>query len=201
MIESLNLIEVFVLGLLYGFGPCTVFCAPILTPIVLSSAKSAKEGLFDGVSFSLGRILSYCVLGVVAGFIGKSITPYISPKIFGAFIIVTGLLILLKKMPKFCRLFSKSKGFQATFIAGLIVGFAPCYPLVAALALAALSKSAFAGLLIGFFFGLGTLLSPMLIISLVAGKWASFSKEFQKVNIIISGLFLIILGAIIFFSG
>ncbi len=193
---EVNLIEVFILGLLFGFGPCTVFCAPILTPMVLSSAKSAKEGLFEGISFSLGRLLSYSVLGAAAAFIGSKISTIMPPWFFGLFIIVLGILILLKKTPKLCGVFSKYKGVHAAFVTGVFVGFAPCYPLVAALSLAAVSGSVFLGALIGFVFGLGTMLSPLLLISLAAGKWASFSIQFQKTNTIISGLFLIFLGAI-----
>ena len=191
-----DIAAVLVVGFMYGFGPCTVFCAPIITPIILSSAKSARDGLVQYFSFKAGKILVYTLLGLLMGYLGSSISYRLPPEFFGGFLILMGILILLKKMPKFCHLFSKTTSRHTMFISGIIIGFVPCPPLLATLAIATMSQSAIIGALIGFFFGLGGLLSPLLLISLFAGKWASMSKEFQNTNIFLSGVFLIIIGLV-----
>jgi len=196
----LDIIAMLVMGFLYGFGPCSVFCAPIITPMILSSAKSARDGLLQYITFKAGKILVYSLLGLTMGFVGSTISYSLPSEVFGGFLILMGVLILIKKVPKICHLFSKTKSFHATFISGIVIGFVPCPPLLAVLAVAALSQSALTGLLIGFFFGLGGMLSPLLLISLFAGKWASMSKEFKSTNILLSGAFLILIGIATFFS-
>ena len=76
-----------------------------------------------------------------------------------------------------------------------MMGFSPCAPLLAALALAVASRSVLLGGLIALIFGLATVISPIILIGLAAGKWASL-KEFQGVNRYVGGIFLIILGII-----
>jgi len=190
----LDLLAVLVLGFLYGFGPCTVFCAPIITPMILSSAKSGRDGLYQYITFKAGKILVYSLLGLTFGFLGSTLNYSIPTELFGGFIILMGILILIKKFPKVCHLLSKTSSKKATFISGVVIGFVPCPPMLATLAIAAVSKSAIVGLLIGLFFGLGGLFSPLLLISFFAGKWASMSKEFQNTNIFLSGAFLILIG-------
>ena len=79
------------------------------------------------------------------------------------------------------------------------MGFSPCAPLLGALGLAISSRSAVIGGLIARVFGLGTTLSPLLLLGVASGKWASI-REFQKINNYIAGVFVILIGIAYFFQ-
>lgn len=189
-----NIFEALTLGVIYGFGPCTISCAPIVIPLIMSSSKNGKQGLFQAFIFGLGRIVSYCVLGFLTGYLGYLLKNFISPQLIGIFMIIVGILTFLRKYPKACSFACKIKGNYTSFVSGIIIGISPCVPLISALSLAIASKSAINGLLIGLIFGIGTLLSPMLILGFFAGWWSKRSEKFHDVNLIVCSLFLIILG-------
>lgn len=193
------LIEALMLGFLYGFGPCTIFCAPIIIPLIFSSSKSGKEGSLQALVFGFGRVTSYCILGFFAGYLGTVLSGLISNQLIGVFMIGLGVLIFLKKYPK-CPFVHKVKGKHTAFVSGMIIGLSPCYPLIGALSLVVLTHSAVNGMLIGLLFGVGTLLSPLIALGFLAGWWTKRSKEFYNINLLISSGFLIILGLLNIFS-
>ncbi|MEM7816209.1 MAG: sulfite exporter TauE/SafE family protein [Candidatus Aenigmatarchaeota archaeon] len=192
------IIEAFVLGILYGTGPCTLSCAPVMVPIIMSYSKSGIDGIRQSLIFSLGRIASYSLLGMLSGFIGSAITKIATKEITAAIIITFGVLIILKRYPKKCKFICKIKGKHTSFTSGVLLGLSPCYPLLGILSLAALSGSPIIGLAMGIVFGIGTLITPLVLLGFFAGKWASFSKEFMSINLIITGGFLILLGILMF---
>ena len=188
------LIEALILGVLYGIGPCTLFCAPVMVPLVMSYSKDGREGIKHALVFSAGRMTSYASLGAVSGLLGIALTNILTKEMTAAVIIAFGVLILLKRYPKKCAFAGRVKGGQTSFSSGVLLGLSPCYPLISLLSLAALSGSPVTGLAMGIIFGLGTTITPLLILGFFAGKWASFSKEFMNVNLIVTGGFLILLG-------
>jgi thiol:disulfide interchange protein DsbD len=189
-----TVIETLTLGILYGIGPCTISCAPVIIPLIMSTSKNSKEGLFQAFIFGLGRIASYCILGFLSGYLGYYLKDFISPKLVGVFMIILGILIFLKKYPKRCPFANKIKGKHTTFISGMFIGLSPCAPLLGVLSLAILSQSAIQGLLMGLSFGIGTLLSPMLLLGLFAGWWSKRSEKFYGINLLVCSSFLILLG-------
>jgi sulfite exporter TauE/SafE len=84
-------------------------------------------------------------------------------------------------------------GPHMVFLTGVVMGLSPCAPMIAALGLSIASKSAIMGGLIALTFGIGTVISPLLLIGLVTGKWASI-REFAGVSNYVAGGFLILLG-------
>jgi sulfite exporter TauE/SafE len=188
------LVEALVLGVLYGIGPCTLFCAPVIVPLVMSYSKDGREGVKNTLIFSLGRIVSYASLGAASGLLGAALSSILTKEVLAASIIGFGVLLLLRKHPKTCLLAGKVKGKHASFTSGIILGLSPCYPLIGLLTLAATSGSPITGLAMGVIFGLGTTLTPLIILGFFAGRWAKFSKEFADVNLIVTGLFLIAVG-------
>lgn len=188
------LIEAFILGILYGLGPCTLICAPILIPLIISTSKNGKSGVIQTLTFYSGKILSYISLGLISGYAGYLFKGFITPRVIGSVLIALGLFVFLQRYSKKCQFLVKVKGKHLSFITGLVIGFRPCPALLALLSVAILTKSAFIGGLMGFIFGLGTLLSPLIILGFLAGKWAKLSEKFRGINIIICGLFLILLG-------
>lgn len=193
------LLQAFVLGIIYGFGPCTISCAPVLVPIVMSTSKNYKQGLVYTLIFSAGRILVYMLLGMLMGILGKSLEFYLSSKVVGVFMALMGLALIFRLHTRCLAPKVKITGLHMSFVAGIIMGFSPCAPLLAALALAVASKSALLGSLIALVFGIGTVVSPILLLGLVSGKWASL-KEFSNINNYVGGGFLIIMGIIFFFQ-
>jgi hypothetical protein len=189
------LIEAITLGFLYGVGPCTLFCAPILVPLVISTSSSGREGIMQIFTYGFGRILSYASLGIISGYLGYLFGGFVSMKLIGIFIAGLGVLLLLKRYEKKCPKFlGRIKGKHFFFISGVIFGFRPCPALLAILSLAVLTRSVFRGGLIGIAFGLGTILSPLIILGFLAGRWSERSEELREINFKLCALFLIFLG-------
>lgn len=197
----IDVLSALVLGFTYGIGPCTISCAPIVVPLLMASSKNRKQGVISSFVFSFGRVLSYVLLGFVTGWIGSKIDFFISKKILGIFFIILGLAVFFKFQGK-CILKSRIKitGYLMSFVTGFVYGLGPCPPLIALLGMAALSKSAIAGALMGLLFGIGTIISPIIILGFFSG-WIAKQKEFKQVIPYVSGAFLVIMGAIYILFG
>lgn len=195
-----EILQAITLGFLYGIGPCTLSCAPLVVPLIMSTAKNTKHGIWLSLVFSLGRVLSYMLLGALTGFLGYVLTQFISKRILGIFLIILGILLFFKIQNK-CILKSKIKITSSSIAlgTGFIYGLAPCQPLIALLGLTAASSSAITGLIMGIAFGIGTIVSPILVLGLFSG-WFAKQKEFKEIIPYVSGIFLIIIGIIYIIS-
>lgn len=191
-----DILNALILGFTYGLGPCTFACAPLVVPLIMATSKNKKQGIIYSIIFGLGRVISYTILGFLAGLLGSQINLFLSKKILGIFFVLLGAAIMLKVQGK-CIYKSRFKitGPFMSLIAGIVFGLGPCPPLVALLALAAVSKSALTGALMGLVFGIGTVVSPIIILGFFSG-WLAKQKEFKKVIPYVSGGFLILLGII-----
>jgi sulfite exporter TauE/SafE len=167
-----KIIYLTVQGFLFGYGPCLATCAPVLLPYV-GTKKTWKEGFFAALSFSLGRLAVYVVLGGLFGYFGAFIMKYYYSTgmfhylkaVLSLILIVIGITVVLGKNfnVKFC---GAGEGNMA--VLGMLVGISPCAPLIGILLeIALLSDNFFAGFAYSFFFGIGTVLSPMLLIAAV----------------------------------
>lgn len=188
------LIEALTLGVLYGLGSCAIVCAPILVPLIISTSKNGKDGVKQTLAFYSGKILSYIFLGLMSGYVGYLFKDLITQKIIGGFLIALGLFVFCQRYTKKCQFLEKVKGEHLSFLTGVLIGLRPCPALLALLSMAALAGSVFLGGLMGLVFGLGTILSPLIILGFLAGKWAKISGKLRRINIIICGLFLVLLG-------
>ncbi len=192
-------LEALILGVLYGLGPCSIFCAPILIPLIITTVRTGKEGIIQVFNFGFGRILAYFFLGGLAGYTGYLFEDLISKKLISIFIVLLGIFILLvyfftfKKQSKCPTLLARGR--ELSFLTGLVIGLSPCPPLLALFSLAALEKSFLIGMGMGLFFGIGSLITPLIIFGFLAGKISSL-EEFKAIVPIVSGLFLIIFGLI-----
>jgi sulfite exporter TauE/SafE len=196
-------LEALVLGLLFGLGPCLSTCAPVIVPVIASSAKNYKEGFLSAIIFSAGRILSYAVLGFIFGLFGKELEIYMSGKVIGLFMILLGAFTFFNYHKKCILPKIKVTNYFMLFFAGIVMGFTPCGPMGAALAIAALTHSALAGMFVGITFGIGTAVSPLLIIGILSGAWAKMvarNPDFAKITRYVSGIFLVGLGIVYMLS-
>jgi sulfite exporter TauE/SafE len=194
-------------GFFLGFGPCLVTCAPIMLPIA-GTKKTWQEGFFAALSFSLGRVAVYMVLGGLFGYFGAFILKYYYSSgfyyyiqtILSVFLVSIGVAVLMGKDIRF-RFCGMGEGHTA--LLGVLVGLSPCIPLIGVLLeIAFISDNFLSGLIYSLAFGIGTIISPLLllgaVIPLVGGR---IDQRIFKVFTYLCGLMLIFGGIYIFFRG
>lgn len=175
-------IELFTTGFLLGFGPCLLYCGPVLLSYIVGTSSNWRQGLRTTLTFSAARLLAYGLLGTVAGLSGQLIrrfiqSTYLIEALGGVIIAAIGALMVLGKEagPRLCTRL-QSRGNPA--LLGFLTGLSPCPPLVGALMGIALSTtSPLTGTLYGLAFGSGTLLSPMLALGALAGGFSGRLTE------------------------
>lgn len=210
------------MGLAFGSGPCLASCGPILISYIAGSKKSVLRGINVYLLFSLARLAAYLLLGLLIFFSGKFIIGAwlgrFSRYIYlaaGSFLIMLGLLLawgiglgplrILRQpawLEKSCCLLHKKlimRDKKSVFMMGLAVGVLPCAPLLALFGyLGLVSRTWIEALVYSLCFGLGTALSPLLILSAAAGlipRFLAGQKEgYQKIFIFICGLIIVFLG-------
>lgn len=210
--------SLFLAGLFLGYGPCLLSCGPLLVAYIAATHANAEEGLKTYLVFSLTRLVVYSVFGVMAGVIGARVIPYFFESqalkilffIFGVFLIFLGMFFSLEKVApqRTCRSFFEKhpakKTVKDAILFGLIISFAPCLPLLGILGyIVLISDTWLKGIVYMAAFGLGTVVSPMIFLSMTAGWVAKFSMKhetFQRVLKVFCGLVLIYLGTRLVFS-
>ncbi|MCX7613221.1 MAG: sulfite exporter TauE/SafE family protein [Caldimicrobium sp.] len=213
-------------GFMGGFGHCIGMCGPLM--LFLSSVMEGLS-LWDRVRvyvfYHLGRALSYAFVGGFMAFLGSFLAgaEYLEPfqrilvLLVSLLLIVMGLLLILRRKPRFIRLLFKvealsvrmanlikSGGLSYLFPAGILNGLLPCglsyAGFIAVSALGVKEKIplvAFAkGFLALLIFGLATIPS-LLLVSEATFKGKTFLRE--KFNYL-AGILLIIAGAYFIWS-
>jgi len=203
--------SLFILGLSFGAGPCLASCGPLLISYIAARRKNIPKSIITYLLFSVSRILAYIVLGLLVFLSGQLISRIMLntvPRYFfiggGAFIVIIGFFTAIGRNSghKLClRLQEKflKRDTLTVLILGLIIGIFPCLPLLSVLSYIGLvSKTWLERLLYGLFFGLGTVVSPLIILAALAGLIpriiAQNNKLYGIVNVI-CGLIIIFLGA------
>ncbi len=200
----------FAKGLALGVGPCLFFCGPILLPYIVGSKRSWLGGLKDILIFSASRVVIYGLLGLLASSIGYLLTEVISSLRFnlikylgaGIFVLLLGMIMILGRTRFFfCQLLHREtieRSAKSMILLGILIGVSPCLPLLGALAaIAGLAKGPFIGAFWGLSFGLGTVISPLILLALVAGglgRLLSLKPILHQVASRLCGCFLIYFG-------
>lgn len=211
MIDLAIISSIFLTGVALSWGPCMTHYTLILLPYVINTKTKIKAKLKSIAFFSAKRIISYCILGGLAGISGRIISKlfYVSRfKVYvnlmiAVLIFLIGLSILIQgyKENKVCNFIHKNDFFNM-FMSGILVGILPCTPLFAILAIIILKvHSFFVGSVLGFIFGVGTFFSPVFIIiflSIILANKIIISKRlligFQR----ICGVVMMVIGVSIF---
>lgn len=204
-------VTLFLSGLLFGSGPCIASCGPILISYIVGTKKSILKGLVVYILFSLSRISVYLVLGVLIFFLGNfllerflhNFSKYILT-LGGAFIILVGILMAWGRRLEFKPWQFLEKNIighdkKSMLALGLVTGLLPCAPLLVILSYVGLvSKSWFESLLYSFSFGLGTFISPLILLVILAGLIPKFLVDkknlYTQIFSFICGLMIIFLG-------
>lgn len=201
----------FITGVALSWGPCLSFCAPILLPYIAATQKGWLGGLKISLTFSLARIVPYVILSLISATLGQFLIRrfYESQQglviyiVVGVFISLLGIIIVIGRSAHlhFCLPFKKidsETGVKEMILLGLMVGFAPCLPLLGVLAYIAFNSQNFLqGVFLGLTFGAGTLISPLILFGLLTGETARLLLKRPLVYKIFSricGLILMYLG-------
>lgn len=177
-----NVIELFTIGITMAFGPCLFFCTPIVLSYIGATQDGGRKGFKSVLIFSLSRAFVYVILGLLAGLFGKILTTSLDKYsltiyfIGGIFISLSGILILLGKNPNlhFCQIlrkYSVENDIRSSIFLGMIIGLLPCTPLLGILIyIGLISKDLWQGALLGFSFGIGTIMSPLIIFGILVSS-------------------------------
>ncbi|HOD11949.1 MAG TPA: sulfite exporter TauE/SafE family protein [Candidatus Omnitrophota bacterium] len=205
---SENLYYLFVSGMILSSGPCLASCAPFLAAYTAGRRSGVRDSFLSYFVFSFFKILAYLVLAGICA-LGSSLIrveqllPYRS-WIYGALgILIMGIGIAMlvdrKENNAFCACLCRQ---HATNIAlfGFLIGLAPCLPLVGILNyVMVISKTPMDAFLYVFVFGLGTVLSPLMIVMVVSAKVSSMLARFAMLKSLLRvfcAIVLIFLGLI-----
>ncbi len=210
-----NFLELFLGGIFVGSSTCLLVCAPILLPFVLGTAGNWKKGLQATLIFSAGRITICILFGLLLG-LGKQIylDSFLESQFnfelqifFGLFIFLIGFLLILGKhrlniCPGLGKLLTRHN-LKTVFILGLLMGIIPCGPLMAVFAYIFIkATNLISSVLLTLAFGLGTTISPMLVLGAFSGFIPQKipKTKFLKVLKIFAGLILMFWGLQIILS-
>ncbi|MCP4550199.1 MAG: sulfite exporter TauE/SafE family protein [bacterium] len=162
-----ELLGLTLLGVLYGTTICSLSCLPTLGPLLVGEGGGFRRGLGFGASFLSGKVVTYTLLGAVAAGIGGrlNIAGGLLRLVPGVVIVLTGLYLLLVQRSACPRKgHPRIRGVLPFFALGAATGIAPCAPLAAVMAIAAEAGSIPLGAASGFLFGIGLMLSPMILL-------------------------------------
>lgn len=214
------LLSALLLGIVYGATFCTLTCSPFIASYIIGSDRGTRRGVLLSIIFNGGRVLTYGVLGLVVGmaggaFLEEGLYAVWGAILFGVAVALIGVWIAVRRRPgPACacsggaswaqRLWHRIEpregdgGELSAAGMGLLLGMVPCPPLLALLVFAAAVGSAGTGMALGVLFGLGTVISPILIVSAAAGWFSDrIAREAPAMRggvRRLAGLMLVVLG-------
>ena len=200
---------------LVGSLHCIGMCGPIAVALPLGK-KGWGYRVFGGITYNIGRIISYAILGAVFGLLGQGIEMAGLQKwasiLIGAVMVLSVLFPALfkgkvkfeqmffgyagKMIGKFRKLFTISS-IPSLFTIGILNGFLPCGLVYVAIAGAINTNSFYDGIFFMILFGFGTL--PVMLAIPLLGNMIG-----QKVRRKFSGVlnaFIVILGLLFILRG
>ncbi|MBL7156525.1 MAG: sulfite exporter TauE/SafE family protein [Candidatus Omnitrophica bacterium] len=204
------------LGILTSISPCPLATNVAAISFLAKKINHPKAVLLAGSAYTLGRMAAYAILGVViitsiAGVpsVANFLQKYMN-RILGPLLLVVGLFLLgviRLNTPGFSLSKEKQEslarsGAKGAFLLGAIFALSFC-PLSAALffgSLIPLALSSKAGIVLPFFFGIGTGLPVMLFAIGIALGVLSASHWFHKIAAVekytrkITGVIFVLVG-------
>ncbi|MBP7088842.1 MAG: sulfite exporter TauE/SafE family protein [Candidatus Omnitrophica bacterium] len=202
-----NLYYLFLSGLILGSSSCLSICAPVLISYTVIYKRSLKESLHSYFLFSSGKLIGYMILGIISAIGVKilnspSLINYLNfiYLLLALFIVIIGISMILDQNPNFsknCNWLHKGN-IRNVGVLGLLIGLSPCLPLLGILNyVVIISSTVFKAVFFTLVFGVGTVLSPLIlgiVFSAKLGRWLCENKHIKRILKITSGTILIILG-------
>ncbi|MCL5876322.1 MAG: sulfite exporter TauE/SafE family protein [Candidatus Bathyarchaeota archaeon] len=206
-------------GLVYGLAVCTASCLPLLAGYIAGVGSGFKKSVKITLIFNSGRVLAYTVIGVLVALFSGLLRLFVSEAAFspiqvyssvafGVVAVLIGALVLYRVRRPSCECSGKNAEnfFGAgkagrfgvdfgAFSLGLTRGLVICPPLILILATSLPLVSPAGSVAVSVLFGLGTTISPMLLLGGLTGWLLSKAPLFKKWISIAGGGILILLGA------
>ncbi len=202
-------------GLVYGLAVCTATCLPYVASYIAGTGADFRKGVIITAFFNSGRIASYAIIGGLVGLFSglfrlvvsnSTISPFqvYSSFAFGIVTIAIGSYILLKlRSGQTCN--SQHKGIDinrtdrfgfdfGAFSLGLSRGLIICPPLIALLIYSLPFSSPAGSVGMAVLFGLGTTISPILLLGGLTGWLLNKAPLLRKWISIAGAGILIVLG-------
>lgn len=211
-------VEAISVGLLYGLVYCTPTCLPYIASYIAGVGAGFRKGLVVTLIFNLGRVTAYALIGGLVGILSgvfrfavneSSLSAFqqYSSVVFGIVTIVIGIAILLKSKatPHDCDpVGHKNLGLNKfgvrfdvrAFSLGLGRGLIVCPPLAIFLLYSLTFGAPIDSFFLAVLFGLGTALSPMLLLGGVSGWLLNKAPMFRKWIALAGAGTLIVLGIV-----
>ncbi len=169
---------IFISALLLGFlgsVHCVGMCGPIVIAIPIKSQSNFRV-LLNGITYNVGRVISYSIFGLLFGIVGESLTLVVLQSNLS--IALGSIILIYLVLPKKIKSKIKSKGkisihlsklksrmgkqltrttFSGSIILGVLNGLLPCGLVYAALAGAIATGSIIYSISYMALFGLGTI--------------------------------------------
>jgi sulfite exporter TauE/SafE len=202
-----------IFGLLGSFH-CIGMCGPIAFMLPIDR-KNKTKGFFQILSYHLGRLFSYSLIGLLFGFLGKGfyffgfqqqlsiivgvsmILVVLFPVFFAKVNLSKSITKVISKVKNALGKELKKKRNDTFFTIGFLNGFLPCGLVYMAVFGALATTNAFSGSLYMFIFGLGTI--PLMTAVVYLGNFTkgSLRKNIQKmipIVVVIIGVLFILRG-------
>lgn len=175
---SLNFIVLLTTGLLAGFSHCVGMCGPLVSTFVLHQRQQRSDLSSSLLTFQMGRLTGYMLLGLLAGALGTLVRIEVAARgwqsamsIFIGLIMLAAGLHLLGWLPlghgaptrffqdvqRVIRRALRQQHVGANFLLGMANALLPCAPIYTMMLVAATTGNPLRGTLAMFIFGLGTL--------------------------------------------
>ena len=202
-----------IFGLLGSFH-CIGMCGPIAFMLPVDRNKPVKK-FFQILSYHFGRLLTYSLIGLLFGLLGKGFYFFGFQQQLSIMVGVSMILVIL--FPKLFLKISfsnriskvilkiknnlgnelKKKGNDTFFTIGFLNGFLPCGLVYMAIFGALATSNAYEGSLYMFLFGLGTI--PLMTAVVYLGAFAKGNLRLKIQKII--PVFVIFIGALFILRG
>jgi len=211
-------IEAFAVGLLYGLVFCTSSCLPYIASYIAGIGADFRKGVIATLIYNMGRVTAYALIGGLIGILSGVFRFMVSESSlstfqqyssygFGIVTIIIGVSILLKSRStsipcnpecnKTTGLKKISKNFDVrAFSLGFSRGLIICPPLALLLLYSIPFAAPIDSFAVAVLFGLGTALSPMLLLGGVTGWLLNKAPLFRKWISLAGGGLLIVLGVL-----
>jgi thiol:disulfide interchange protein DsbD len=199
-------------GILYGLVACTATCLPYLASYIAGTNANFRKSITLTLTFNTGRIIAYTLIGLVISLFSSILhiladeTAFFTFQTYStiAFSIVTitiGIILIHKNKKPTCNCNPKTPPPKPThlihrfdvgaFTLGLSRGLVLCPPLIAFLLYSIPFAKPIDSIIFAALFGIGTAISPMLLIGGVTG-WLLNKADLLRRYIALSGAIIII---------
>jgi cytochrome c-type biogenesis protein len=215
-------LEALAVGLLYGTVFCTSSCLPYLASYIAGIGADFRKGITTTLVYNLGRVAAYALIGGLIGILSGGFQFVVDESSLSAFqqyssygfsivTIIIGVTILLKSRsashdctPECAKNVGSPKIWGKFDLRALSLGFSRglivCPPLAALLLYSVPFGAPIDSFAVAVLFGLGTSLSPMLLLGGVTGWLFNKAPLFRRWLSITGGGILVVLGVLTLIS-